>query len=96
MFGSGPGSNTSYVLVTVKDVAVRLETSGCKILGKKKHLSCIIKQLSLNYSAHWILVVIDVAAKTGYFMDPQGNSPAEHIKELFNNKSIYTQTEMDE
>ncbi|KDO38930.1 hypothetical protein CISIN_1g035622mg [Citrus sinensis] len=33
-------------------------------------------------TAHWILVVIDVAAKTGYFMDPQGNSPAEHIKEL--------------
>lgn len=26
--------------------------------------------------------MIDVAAKTGYFMDPQGNSPVEHIKEL--------------
>ncbi|KAK9195848.1 hypothetical protein WN943_003976 [Citrus x changshan-huyou] len=35
-----------------------------------------------NLGAHWILVVIDVATKTGYFMDLEGNSPAEDIKEL--------------
>ncbi|KAK9221848.1 hypothetical protein WN944_010277 [Citrus x changshan-huyou] len=35
-----------------------------------------------NTGAHWVLVLIDVAAKMRYYLDPQGNDPSKDINEL--------------